>query len=184
MAEQFDIYFSGKILDGQDPSLVRQRIAKIFGNDGAALERLFSGANLRVKAGVDQETAVRYRVAFRDAGALVDIRPAATATSTAAATDQGETDSHASHLTLLPPKTGSLIDCAPRVQPAAIPDISGLVLAPAGAVLDESEPVVTSEINTQGLTLCPSQSGTLEDCQIPVEPRPIPDISALKLDEE
>lgn len=182
MTERFDIYFSGQILTGQDPGQVRQRIANIFGSNGDMVERLFSGATLRVKAGVDQETAVRYRVAFRDAGALVDIRPVA---QTQAATPApGEAESNTSALTLLPPRTGSLIDCAPQVQPAAIPDISNLVLAPVGSVLAESKTEPAPSINTDGMKLSPARSGTLEDCQIPVEPAPIPDISALRLDGE
>ena len=72
----YDIYFSGEVLEGQDPALVRQRIGRMFKAQDAALDRPFSGTPVRIKAGLGQETAIKFRVAFRDAGATVDIRRA------------------------------------------------------------------------------------------------------------
>ncbi|MCP3868301.1 MAG: hypothetical protein GY703_09455 [Gammaproteobacteria bacterium] len=168
MPEQlYDIFFSGQILQGRNPVEVRSRIAKIFNADENALERLFSGTPVRVKAGVNEETAVTYRVAFRDAGASVNIKPCGQPAPT--------------NLTLMPPNTGSLIDCAAEVPPVPIPDLSNLALSPEGTALDESKPAPPPVLDTSQLTLGPPRSGSLEDCHDPETARPIPDINHLGL---
>jgi hypothetical protein len=187
-AQLFDIFFSGKIIEGHDPAEVKERIRRIFNAQDDQLQRLFSGEPVRIKGGADEEEASKYRVKFRDAGALVEIKlaqkaatdgdpaatPAVAETSTADEKDDG--------LTLLPPNTGSLIDCAREVEPQEIPDISSLALSPEGTLIDESEQAPPADIDTSELTVGPAQSGTLEDCQQPVEPYPIPDISDLQME--
>jgi hypothetical protein len=186
----FDIFFSGQIMEGQDPGEVRERIGRLFNAQDDQLQRLFSGEPVRIKGGVDEEEASKYRVAFRDAGALVEIKlaeaaasdsvpTAAPAASEADATSNKDEDSG---LTLLPPNTGSLIDFAQEIEPQEIPDTSSLNLSPEGTLIDESEEAAPVEIDTGDLTVGPAQSGTLEDCQQPVEPYPIPDISNLEME--
>ncbi len=188
-AQLFDIYFSGKILNDQDLAEVQERIRRLFNADEEKLERLFSGVPVKIKGGVDEEEASRYRVAFRDAGALVDIKLAettATANPSAQAAVESDTRKKGKDddtLTLLPPNTGSLIDCATEIEPQKIPDISHLALDPEGTIIDESEEAQPAEIDTGGLTVNPAQSGTLEDCRQPVEPYPIPDISNLQIEQ-
>ena len=72
--QAFDIYFLGEMLPDTDPADVKRRVAKLFKVTEDAVDRLFSGKPLRVKQNVDAETASRYRAAFRDAGALLEIR--------------------------------------------------------------------------------------------------------------
>jgi hypothetical protein len=187
-AQLFDIFFSGQIMEGQDPAEVRERIRRMFNAQDDQLQRLFSGEPVRIKGGADEEEASKYRLAFRDAGALVEIKlaeaadseeMAAPAVSEPSATGRKSADSG---LTLLPPNTGSLIDCAREIEPQEIPDISSLALSPEGTLIDESEEAPPAEIDTGELTVSPAQSGTLEDCQQPVEPYPIPDISDLQME--
>jgi hypothetical protein len=175
MSERYDIYFTGQLIDGRQPDQVKQNIGKIFGARGATLEQLFSGNPVRVKRGVNQDTAVKFRVAFRNAGALVEIRPA----QQPAMEENPEQPSGT--LSLLPPRSGSLADCAPTVVPATLPDVSDLALSPAGATIDESAPPPMLSIDTGDLSLYPPNSGSLEECARPVEPEPLPDISDLKL---
>ena len=172
----FDLYFSGKTIAGEDPALVRARVGKLFSADEATLERLFSGKPIRIKSGVDQERAIHYRVSLRDAGALLEIRPQQSSGTTAASAPSG-----ASEPRLLPPNTGTLADCAPRIEAAPIPDISGIDLSPPGSTIDTSEPAPPASIATADFTLGEPNSGTLEDCQPEVTPTPIPDISHLKI---
>jgi len=172
----YDIYFSGKLLPGSEPDQARQAVARIFAADQAMLERLFSGTPIRVKSAVDQETAIKYRVAFREAGALVEIRPC-TATAPRATPEA----SRPATMTLLPPMTGSLAEYAPRITPARIPNNSALQLAPVGAPIDLEPSPPPVDIDTTELTLAPPNSGSLEDCQTPKRAQPLPDISSLKL---
>lgn len=181
MAEmRYHLFFSGKIIQGEDPAQVRLKVARIFSADQTTLTRLFSGTPVRIKSDVDQETAARYRLTLREAGALIDIQPAHQV-GKAAGTILNPASSEA--LTLFPPNTGSLIDCAPRVQPATIPLDENLNLAPAGADIDQSAPTLAKRFDTGDLTLGAANSGTLEDCQPKVEPAPVADISRLRLEQ-
>jgi hypothetical protein len=188
--ELYDVFFSGAIMEGQDAARVKERVGQIFKAKGEQLERLFSGKPIRIKAGVDLDTAVKYRVTFRDAGALVDIQPSDSsaeppkkAPTQATPTEemqppatQAAAPPHEEEPDLLPARTGSLIDCAKEVTPAPIPDISGMDMDQPGTILDEHEPPPPAEFNTEGLS---ASTASLEDCRQEVEPAEIPDISGL-----
>jgi len=186
----YDIFFSGTIMEGQNEAEVKAKVGRIFKAEGARLERLFSGQPIRIKAGVDLDTAVKYRVTFRDAGALVDIKPSDTSTDNGTQPPQSsgsqpppqpaESHTGTDEISLLPPRTGSLEDFAEKVTPAPLPDISGLSMDQPGITLDETEPPPPVEINTEGLS---DAIGSLEDYQLPVEPAEIPDISSITMDQ-
>lgn len=213
MPEKFDIFFSGQTIDGQDEAEVRTKLSRIFSTNPRQLEQLFSGRPIKIKSGVDIEKAAKYRVIFRDAGALIDIKPASTTDPANTKQPQASQPSPAAppakdEIELLPAKTGTLIDCAPKVVPAEIPNIDNISLGSNAGSLDNREPPPPAHINTEGLTLNPAHSetfldeskppppadidtrslslnaantGTLEDCQQQVEPAETPDISALEM---
>jgi len=211
-AERFNIFFSGQIIEGHNEVEVRARIGRIFKANPKQLEQLFSGQPIKIKSGVDLDKAIKYRVTFRDAGALIDIRPISTAGTATTEQPQAKTTqpppAAKDEVELLPPQTGSLIDCAPEVIPAAIPNIDGITLGSNADPLDETEPPPPANIDTHNLTLDPADSetmlderkppppanintddltlntpntGSLEDCQQPVEAAELPDISALEM---
>jgi hypothetical protein len=196
--DQYDIYFSGATLPGFDHAEVRAAVARLFRAEGAKLERLFSGKSVRIKRAVDAETAGRYRAAMRQAGALVEVRPSAsaeppTAASAAAAAPAEQLEAAAPttagievseedpQLELLPPRSGSLADYAP--PPAAPPrvDLSGMDLAFPGSDIDATPPPAPADIDIGELSAAPPNTGSLEDCVVAKPPRPIPDISHLRL---
>jgi hypothetical protein len=84
-------------------------------------------------------------------------------------------------MTLAPPRTGSLEDCAPDIHPAEVPDISDLHLAPESEPLAPPSAISTPEIDISELQLYPANTGDLQDCQTEPTPLPLPDISDLKL---
>ena len=214
MPEKFDIFFSGQIIDGQDEAEVRTKLGRLFNASPQQLERLFSGDPTKIKSGVDIGKAAKYRVTFRDAGALIDIKPALTTASTASTTQAQVTQPPPAtppaedEIELLPAKTGTLIDYAPKVVPVEIPNIDNIRLGSNTGSLDNREPPPPANIDTESLTLNPVHSeilldestppppadidtrslslnaantGTLEDCQQQIEPAEIPDISALEM---
>ncbi len=173
-AELFDIIFSGKLLRGQDPEQAREGVRRLFKASDAQLQRLFSGKPASIKKAVDMETAARYRAAFKNLGALVDIRPsAAPSTVTASSPSSG--------FTLAPANTGSLEEYAPNLEPEILPDISGLALAAAGTDMLEPSDPPPARISTDGLDLVPGQDWSLEDCQPAALPLVMPDIDDLSL---
>ena len=201
--ETYDVYFSGQIIKEHDPSEVRARIGRLFKLEGAKLERLFSGQPVLIKKNLEMEQAIKYRVAFREAGALVDIRPAGHTPGAPVPAPAPATET-AQGLSLSAPNGYDLSDCTPPVEPRELPDISGLILdqpgvtldtraAPEplvidtddwdldrpGTTLDETEPVPTPRIDTSTLTLNPANQGSLEDCRERVQPAPLPNIEHL-----
>ncbi len=188
--ERYDVYFAGKILPGQDLEAVRERIGKLFRADGKKLDRLFQGTPIRIKADVDMDKAIRYRVMFRDAGALIDIRPVVEKTATDDVTDAPaakkprlSAPESMPDFELLPAATGSLEDCATPVEATALPDITSLKLdAPGTRISDAPEPT-PADIDTSGLSALPANTGSLEAFKEEKEAAKIPDISALKLED-
>lgn len=178
--ERFDIFFAGELLPDHDPAVTRQWLGTQFKLQGEALERLFSGQPVRIKQDVDMDTAGRYRAAFRQAGALVDVRPAGTAAITPPPA-QPRTDADPD---LLPPNTGTLADCAPAREPAPLPDIGHLALDAPDRPLDDSPPPPPADIDTSHLSAGPANSGDLSDCAGDKPARVIPDISALQLTDD
>lgn len=116
----YDLFFSGKTTGDKEPDQVRLEVGKIFSVDNETLDRLFSGKPIRIKSGVDQDTAIKYRVALREAGALLDIKPQKSDVNEASPTKDLR---HSDVLTLLPANTGNLIDCAVPADPLPLPDI-------------------------------------------------------------
>ena len=156
----FDVYFLGETLAGSDPATVRAGVAKLFKAPPDKVERLFSGDAVRVKRGVDAETASRYRAAFREIGALVQIVPERSPTPQPAKSSGADQ------------------------QPTATSDQSsddGMSLAEPGATIDDTPQPPPANIDTGALEALPAHSGTLEDCRVEKTPRPIPDISHLSL---
>lgn len=179
--QRYDIYFSGKIIEKADLTTVKQKIAALFNAGDRQLEYLFSGASVKIKNNVDQDTAIQYRVAFRDAGALVEIRSADPVNAAQPDVNSNNVGRAETTMTLLPPNTGSLIDCAPTIKPAEIPNTDSLTLANSGAMLDECPTPPPFQIDTSELSLAPANSGTLEDYQSQKEPVHLPDISQLQI---
>ena len=84
MEARYNIYFAGQLLEGQDLAGVRARIGKLFNADAATLDKLFSGQTQLLKRDCDKATALKYKQAMEQAGALPVIKAVA-ANKTAAA---------------------------------------------------------------------------------------------------
>lgn len=157
--QAFDIYFLGEMLPGSDPESVKREVAKLFKVADDAVDRLFSGKPLRVKQGIDVDTASRYRAAFRDAGALLQIVPGGSP----------------------PPQRHDPADTSAAVAAGSTAATDGgMSLAAPGTIMDDTPPPPPAEIDTSGLSAAPANSGSLEDCKIEKAPYPIPDISHLQ----
>ena len=170
--QSFDIYFLGEMLPDADPDTVRVGVAKLFKVQEDAVDRLFTGKALRVKQGVDAEIAGRYRTAFRDVGALIQIVASGS-----------------------PPPTAKPPAPAPARRPAGDSQSVGVTepvvdtgeaiqLAAPGATIDLTEPPPAADIDTSGLEALPPNTGSLEDCRVEKAHRPIPDISHLRLTDD
>ena len=173
--QSFDIYFLGEMLPGTDPAEARRGVARLFKVEETAVDRLFSGKPLRVKQAVDADTASRYRSAFREVGALIQILPGGAPAPAARVpdADQGPNPDRSSQSDSVerPAKT--------ERQPSTA--IATASLAEPGSILDHTPPPPPAEIDTSSLEALPPNSGSLEDCREEKPHRTIPDISHLKV---
>ena len=70
----FDILFYGVVKPGHDPEQARVNLAALFKTDRSKVDKLFSGAEVVIKQGVDETTAKRYQAAFAQAGLVCQLR--------------------------------------------------------------------------------------------------------------
>jgi hypothetical protein len=164
MAEQYRLVFSGEVLEGQHPAVVKKRLAAAFKLDDDRVGKLFSGKHVVVKKAADKASAVQYQRLFEKAGArlqvsLIDSMPAVPT-------------ERANDLTVLPigsdllteaerPRTPSVevntdhlktldevVERQEPVVPVEGPAVDHMTLAEAGARLSEAESeVVSNEID-------------------------------------
>jgi len=196
---RFDIFFSGKIIADKDPEAVREEIGRIFKVQGSKLDNLFSGTPVKVKKNVDVRIASQYRETFRNAGALIDIKPSVS--EEVGADEEPEEDrvitsvpedlfpapvqdKASNTIELMPANSGDLEDCAPEVAPAEIPDISTLNISTSERLVEESPAPAPPMIDISQLSAEPANTGTLEDCAEEIEFTQLPDISTMDLSDE
>jgi hypothetical protein len=183
--ELFDIYFSGKVIDQDQVETVKQKVGKLFNANEAVLNKLFSGQPTKIKKAVDMDTAIKYRVKFREAGAIVEIRasqsapPPPTAQETIPQSNFTATEATTAPVEKPAPASEPAI---PTQQPAAGTAQSiDASLAMPGSVLDETPERPPASINTDQFDLGEANTGSLEEFAETVIPAPIPDISSLDI---
>lgn len=71
--ELYNIVFKGELVRSFDLPAVKKNIGQLFKMDGSKLEALFSGKTIVLKRNLNFETATKYRVAIKKAGARVDL---------------------------------------------------------------------------------------------------------------
>jgi hypothetical protein len=75
---RYNIYFGGQLLEGQDMASVRNKLARLFNADEQTLDKLFSGKAQLIKRECDKATALKFKQAIEQAGALPIIKEVAT----------------------------------------------------------------------------------------------------------
>lgn len=73
--DRFKIVFDGALLPGVDIEHAKQKIAKLFKSDIAAIEPLFKGQNITLKRDLSQQDADIYLAALNQAGIAPRIEP-------------------------------------------------------------------------------------------------------------
>ncbi len=182
--DTYDVYFSGAMLRNADPEEAKRKIGAMFKLEGAKLDRLFSGKPIPIKRGVDMDQAVKFRVAFRDAGALVDIVPAGQPAPDPAARPQPP-QRPAAPLppTAAPTAASPAAPPAPATAPPPSTSAGDSGLSLADGPLPPSPEADRTPIPIPDFGLSAPQGFNLSDCAPPVEAAPLPDISAMNLDQ-
>ncbi|MBM7060496.1 hypothetical protein JQX08_07230 [Pseudomonas sp. UL073] len=69
----YEIAFSGQVVTGAAPELVRANLAKLFQADAQRIALLFSGRRIVIKSNLDAAAAEKYRAAMERAGARAEV---------------------------------------------------------------------------------------------------------------
>jgi len=190
----FDVYFSGELLEGYELDKVKKAVGETFGISGPRLEALFSGVPVRVKKNLGVDKAGRFRKAFLELGALVQIVPAGEEPETRSSTVTPAPSTRTPAAPPSPAAAGSRLQLAPQEplkeesvdRSTPMPDLNRLSLAPLEEN-QEREAASRKELpplpDTSHLQALPPETGTLEDCAPERKPAPIPDTSGLSLEE-
>ena len=180
--ELFDIFFSGKVLDPDQTDVVKQKIAKLFNADDALIAKLFSGKPAKIKKAVDMDTAIKYRVKFREMGAIVDIRPVKTEAENVKADIPPPPATTAESVSETIPETAAApVESVAPVKTAPASELDASLAIP-GSMIDDAIPPPPVNIDTSHLSASDANFGSLEEYAEIVAPAPVPDISSLDLD--
>ena len=185
----FDIYFAGKVINADELETVKQKVAKLFNANESVLAKLFSGTPVKIKKAVDMDTAIKYRVKFREAGAVVDIRPAKSVAdaipkpATFAIDDSGDASNERAPATAENPIPEKTIPPKPIQEQPQSPASLNAGLAMTGAFIDDTPPPPPANISTDGLSAAEPNSGSLEEFAEMVVAAPLPDISQLDIEQ-
>jgi len=159
MEARYNVYFAGELSAGHDLASVREQLARLFKADTATLDKLFSGKAQLVKRDCDRDTALKYKQAMEQAGAVPFIKSIAQPAASA-------------------PAAGKALSMAERIAAlAAAPDIgyppqAGNPTTPEAAQLQQ--PTETGSVAGGGIQLAPPGTAVL----LPQE-RPAPATSTV-----
>ncbi len=185
MEARYNIYFAGQLLEGQDLAGVRARIGKLFKADEATLDKLFDGKAQLVKRDCDKATALKYKQAMEQAGAVPVIKaaaasPAPTATTPPAAKAMTAAERIAA-LAAAPDLATARETLAPKplAKEAIGAEESGMRLAPEGTSVllpEERKAPAPSTVQAPDLDVMASGQRLSE---LAAAPPPPPDTSHL-----
>jgi hypothetical protein len=163
--DHFQLVFAGRLADGVSPAQARQSLQSRFKLSDGQLERLFEGTAVTVKRNLTESAAERYRQAFLEAGAIVEIEPltgpserqARPASGGEPAPDEAAPQSPAGPRDERRPSGGE-----PRALGETAATLQVLPAgAPVGEQLSDDEPV---RPDISHLSLAPAEGMSLADC--------------------
>jgi ribosomal protein L23 len=153
----FEVVFSGKLSEGATLEQVKSNVAALFKVEVAKVERLFSGATVSIKKGLDEASAKKYQLALLRAGAIcqvIDRDVAPTAPVAAAAPVAPAAPAEAA---VAPPATDSstlgLQKSVVKAPPAGLGEMSGVSVDAPGITLVEHQEVAAPQIDTSALSM-------------------------------
>jgi hypothetical protein len=177
---RYEIAFSGQLVPGAQPELVKANLAKLFQADAQRIAQLFSGRRIVIKNNLDAAGAEKYRATLERAGARVEVV---------------DMDLPVEEVELAPPpepvaiaagepRPGRL-QVAPRDEYMAAfseVDAPDFGIAPVGADLQDAKPEAAApQVDLSQFSLAPVGSDMGQAKAAPAAPPP--DTSHLKLQE-
>jgi len=196
---QYELIFSGKLVDGFAIEQVKQNVANLFKVSAAQVEQMFSGQDVVLRNRLDDATGKKYQAILQKNGALCSLRlMGQVASSAPEKTSPATTESASPVPSNIPaqpskaalvsaPVAGKPVQGLPGALPIAGDKVDAILnglswnLSPAGTDLAEhGEDLPTVEPDISRLSIAP----TGEDLGQKKKPPPpsAPDTSHLKLE--
>jgi len=160
VSERYRLVFRGEVLEGQQKADVKERLGATLKVEGARLDAMFTGKAVVIRKDADTDTAARFQIAFKRAGARLRVLPVA--------------------IEAEEPVEAPVVEAArPPMEPAAADDPGGFRLAPVGALMIEPRPEpVPPTVDLSHLTL--ASAGERLSAPVAVE-AVAPDVSHLSV---
>ena len=158
----FEVVFNGKLVEGADPAKVKANVAALFKVEVTKVERLFSGATVSIKKGVDEATAKKYQMALHKAGAITGVVNRAAKAAEPAAAPQATARPAAPKATPKPAAPAAEATSAAAVglqksvvkqAPADVGDLAGADIDAPGTLLVEHQDIPPPQIDTSALSM-------------------------------
>lgn len=150
--DKFDVVFKGELVRSFEPSVVKKNIGQLFKIGGEKLDALFSGKIIVLKRNLDFDSATKYRVAIKKAGARVDLVPVEPIVDTSAAISS----ERKVVLAQSGEGVGQALQNAAYSEGSESEDEYTMTIAPAGSDIlkaSEREEVIVNEIDISSITL-------------------------------
>ncbi|QSB21269.1 hypothetical protein JN403_10760 [Pseudomonas sp. 15A4] len=197
----YEIVFSGQLVPGAQPDLVKANMVKLFQADAQRIALLFSGRRLVLKNNLDEAAAEKYRSTLERAGAMAQVVPMAPVVQAPVVAAPGLVE--VEEVELAPPPdepswtrkpsnlTAPRNDATPTrkasVKPrdvymAAFVDVEApdyTLSEPGQNVQDPKMPARAPQLDLSGLSLAPAGADLGQDK--PVEHALVPDVSHIRL---
>ncbi len=126
MSERYRLVFRGEVLEGQHKAVVKQRLGAALKVEGERLDVMFTGKAVTIRKDADTDTAARFQIAFKRAGARLRVMPVA---------DELEAVPEAAPEAVL-----GAVPKAPASQQPAAKDDGAFKLAPRGTLMADPVP--------------------------------------------
>lgn len=151
----FEVVFSGELSEGVTLEQVKSNVAALFKVEVAKVERLFSGATVSIKKGLDEASAKKYQVALMRAGAVCRVVNHAAAPAAPAASPSPV--SVAAPVQAAPEASDSsalgLQKSVVKAPPQGLGELSGVSVDAPGITLVEHQDLPVPQIDTSGLSM-------------------------------
>lgn len=173
---RYEIAFSGQLVPGAQPELVKANLARLFQADAQRIAQLFSGRRIVIKSNLDAAGAEKYRTTLERAGAQVEV------VDMDMPVEEAELAEPAPVAAAMP---RGRLQVAPRDEYMAAfseVDAPDFGIAPVGADLQDAQPAAEApRVDLSQFSLAPVGSDMGQARGEPAAPPP--DTSHLKLQE-
>jgi hypothetical protein len=202
----YDVSYSGVLVEGTDLSQVKANVAKLFRTEVQKIEVMFSGKRVVIKRDLDEQSALKYMAAMKQAGAICEltekkeetvVNDSAPKTSQAITEDKQEYSAEnpppipaptsSPSTTATPTVTAQSTENTAR-QPqetsasgagVSIGEMASVTIAPPGETIIEHEKIEEPVIDISAISVDDSKNDLVEHRVIP---EPDIDISAISVD--